>query len=60
VFETSVTDSEYAEFEKRYLVLSARQERDGMTVRFYCDRKTNFDARECTPNLEDAFLVTYR
>ena len=60
VFETSVTDSEYADFEKRYLVLSARQERDGMTVRYYSDSKTDFDARECTPNLEDVFLVTYR
>ena len=60
VFETSVTDSEYAEFEKRYLVLYVRQERDGMTVRYYSDSKADFDVRECTPNLEDVFLVTYR
>ena len=60
VFETSVSDSEYAEFEKKYLILSARHERDGMTVRFFNDGKTNIDASECTPNLEDVFLVTYR
>jgi ABC-type multidrug transport system ATPase subunit len=60
VFETSLTDAEYGEFEKQYLVLSARQEHDSMTVRFYSDKKTDRDAKECTPNLEDVFLVTYR
>lgn len=60
VFETSLTNLEYAEFEKKYFVLSARQEHDGMTVRFYNDGKTDINARECTPNLEDVFLVTYR
>jgi hypothetical protein len=60
VFETYVTDAGYADFEKRYLVLSVRQERDGMAVRFYSDGKVDLDARECTPNLEDVFLVTYR
>lgn len=60
VYETSVSDSDYAEFESQYLVLSARQERDGMTVRFYNDNKKDTEAKECTPNLEDVFLVTYR
>lgn len=60
VFETSVSDNEYADFENKYLVLSARQERDGMTVRYYDKDKTTTTARECVPNLEDVFLVTYR
>lgn len=60
VYETSVSDSDYAEFESQYLVLSARQEHDGMTVRFYNDNKKDIEAKECTPNLEDVFLVTYR
>lgn len=60
VFETSVSDNEYADFESKYLVLSARQERDGMTVRYYDNDKTTIAARECVPNLEDVFLVTYR
>jgi ABC-type multidrug transport system ATPase subunit len=60
VFETSLSDDDYTDFEKKYLVLSARQEHDGMTVRFYSDDKTDINARKCTPNLEDVFLVTYR
>jgi ABC-type multidrug transport system ATPase subunit len=60
VFETSLSDDDYTDFEKKYLVLSARQEHDGMTVRFYSDDKTDITARKCTPNLEDVFLVTYR
>jgi ABC-type multidrug transport system ATPase subunit len=60
VFEISLTDSEYCDFEKNHLVLSARQERNGMTVRFYSDGKMDINARECVPNLEDVFLVTYR
>lgn len=58
VYEAFVTDSGFADFEKHNLVLSARQERDGMAVRFYSDKKE--DAKGCTPNLEDFFLVTYR
>jgi ABC-type multidrug transport system ATPase subunit len=60
VFEISLSDDDYTDFEKKYLVLSARQEHDGITVRFYNDNKTNINARECIPNLEDVFLVTYR
>jgi ABC-type multidrug transport system ATPase subunit len=60
VFETSLSDDDYTDFEKKYLVLSARQEHNGMTVRFYSDDKTDITARKCTPNLEDVFLVTYR
>ena len=61
VYETSVSDEDFAEFERKYLVLSARQERDGMTVRFYREHnRTDINARECVPNLEDVFLVTYR
>ena len=60
IYETSVSDKEYAELEDNYLVLSARQEKDGMTVRFYSKDRPEIDAEEKTPDLEDVFLVTYR
>jgi ABC-type multidrug transport system ATPase subunit len=60
VFEASLSNDDYMNFEKKYLVLSARQEHNGVTVRFYSDDKKNITARKCTPNLEDVFLVTYR
>ena len=60
VFETTVPDDAYAEFERNHLVLSVRQGRDGTTVRYYDRDNTNVTARECVPNLEDVFLVTYR
>ncbi len=59
IFETTVADKDYEEFERNYFVLSARQEHNGMTVRLYTDKpEANF--KECVPNLEDVFLVTYR
>lgn len=60
IFETSVSDSEYEEFENKYPVLSARQENGNMAVRFYNEGRMDIEARECSPNLEDYFLVTYR
>lgn len=59
IFETTVADKDYEEFERNYFVLSARQEHNGMTVRLYTGQpEANF--KECVPNLEDVFLVTYR
>ena len=59
IFETSVSNNDYDNFAKNYFVLSARQERDGMTVRFYSENTEN-GFTELTPNLEDVFLTTYR
>lgn len=61
VFETSMPDEAYAEFEQQHLILSARQEHDGMTVRYFSEQNTGLQTeRACVPNLEDYFLVTYQ
>lgn len=61
VFETSMSNEAYAEFEQRHLILSARQEHDGMTVRYFSEQNMDFPTeRPCVPNLEDYFLVTYQ
>jgi len=61
VFEASMSNEAYTEFERRHPILSARQEHDGMTVRFFSEQNTGLPAeRVCMPNLEDYFLVTYQ
>lgn len=61
VFETSMPNEVYPEFERQHLILSARQEHDGMTVRYFSEQNTGFPTeRACVPNLEDYFLVTYQ
>lgn len=61
VFETSMTNEVYQAFEQQHLVLSARQEHDGLAVRYFSEQGTGFPAEKvCVPNLEDYFLVTYR
>lgn len=60
IFETSVSNDMYPSFAEQFMVLSARQEREGMAVRFYCEGHPTIDAADCVPNLEDVFLVTYR
>jgi len=66
IFECCVADSQYEAFAKKYNVLSARQERDCMAVRFYdkdgqaSKTAMEFDSiKMVTPNLEDIFLVVY-
>ena len=67
IFECPIKEAEYEEFEKNYLVLSARQERGFLQVRYY-DENTrpenmkydNETKTSCAPNLEDVFLVAYR
>ncbi len=68
VFEANLSESEYAGLQKenKFPVLSARQERTYMAVRFYAEGReavdsTNIGAKAtgCIPNLEDVFLVTY-
>ena len=59
VFERLVDESEIQEFEQKRIILSMRQESEKMMVRYYSEEEDN-NARPCTPNLEDVFLVTYR
>ena len=59
VFERLIDESEIQEFEQKRIILSMRQESEKMMVRYYSEEEDN-NARPCTPNLEDVFLVTYR
>ena len=59
VFEKSINESVIQEFEQKRIILSMRQESEKMMVRYYSEEEDN-NARPCTPNLEDVFLVTYR
>lgn len=59
IFLCSVEEREYGEFEKTHMVLSARQEKGLMQVRYYSESPLP-GATRCSPNLEDVFLVTYR
>ncbi|MBE5957506.1 MAG: ABC transporter ATP-binding protein [Lachnospiraceae bacterium] len=68
VFERDIEETEYETFEREYYVLSARQERGHLHVRYYDDKGETGDnsafksekAIECLPNLEDVFLVVYQ
>ena len=59
VFERLINESEIQEFEQKRIILSMRQESEKMMVPYYSEEEDN-NARPCTPNLEDVFLVTYR
>ena len=52
-------DDDFTDFEKEHLVLSARQEQEFLQVRYYSE-KPEAEAKPCTPNLEDMFLVSYQ
>jgi len=58
IYECTVAESEYADFEQTHMVLSARQEKGYLQVRYYEPAKTQ--SSPCSPNLEDVFLVTYQ
>ncbi|MDO4169372.1 MAG: ABC transporter ATP-binding protein [Lachnospiraceae bacterium] len=61
IFECPVKEEDYASFEQKYLVLSARQERGYFMVRYYAECGSHEEAvTMCSPNLEDVFLITYR
>lgn len=61
VFEVSMPNEAYLGFEQQHLVLSARQDHDSMTVRYFSEQNTGFTTEiACVPNLEDYFLVTYQ
>ncbi|MDO5409465.1 MAG: ABC transporter ATP-binding protein [Lachnospiraceae bacterium] len=61
IFEMEVAEQNYHAFEQSHMVLSARQEKGCMAVRYYDE--TGFGesgAVRCSPNLEDVFLVVYQ
>ena len=71
IFECIVPDAEYEEFENTHFILSARQERGAMAVRYYentanassgekSEGKNKYETHSCNPNLEDVFLVVYQ
>ncbi len=58
VFETRIREEELSRWEEMYPILSQRQERRQVSVRFIADRRE--DGWEmCEPGLEDVFLYTY-
>lgn len=59
VYECPVADADFADFEREHLVLSARQEQEVLQVRYYSENQEP-DAKSCTPNLEDMFLLSYQ
>lgn len=62
VFECPVQEQEYETFEKNHLILSARQERGYLQVRYHSEEQPSAseNAVSCVPNLEDVFLVVYQ
>lgn len=60
VFETYVNENEFSEFEKRYFVLSQRQEHKKMMIRFIFEGEGEQNFRRGIPTLEDVFLYVYR
>lgn len=61
IFCRPVEEGEYGTFEDTHMVLSARQEKGFLQVRYYMEEPESAgDAVPCSPNLEDVFLVTYR
>ena len=59
VYECVMEDRAVDAFQDTHLILSVRQEQEHMQVRYYSS-KPEEGSRNCTPNLEDVFLVTYQ
>ena len=59
VYECVMEDRAFDAFQDTHLILSVRQEQEHMQVRYYSS-KPEEGSRNCTPNLEDVFLVTYQ
>ena len=58
VYECVMEDRAFDAFQDTHLILSVRQEQEHMQVRYYSS-KPEEGSMNCTPNLEDVFLVTY-
>ncbi|MDY6243165.1 MAG: ABC transporter ATP-binding protein, partial [Lachnospiraceae bacterium] len=59
VYERVMEDRAFDTFQDTHLILSVRQEQEHMQVRYYSS-KPEEGSMNCTPNLEDVFLVTYQ
>lgn len=59
IFSTTVRTEELADFERKYQVVSQRQEGGNCEVRFIAEKKEE-GWNSCTASLEDVFLYTYR
>ena len=59
VYECVMEDRAFDAFQDTHLILSVRQEQEHMQVRYYSS-KPEEGSMNCTPNLEDVFLVTYQ
>lgn len=60
VFEQPVAEDDFLEFQREYLVLSARQEPGFLQVRYYAPNGGTAEATGCRASLEDVFLEAYR
>ena len=59
VYECVMEDRAFDAFQDTHLILSVRQEQEHMQVRYYSS-KPEEGSMNCTPNLEDVFLVPYQ
>lgn len=59
IFSTTVRTEELADFERKYQVVSQRQEGGNCEIRFIAEKKEE-GWNSCTDSLEDVFLYTYR
>lgn len=59
IFSTTVRTEELADFERKYQVVSQRQEGGNCEIRFIAEKKEE-GWNSCTTSLEDVFLYTYR
>ena len=59
IFSTTVRTEELADFERKYQVVSQRQEGGNCEIRFIAEKKEE-GWNSCTASLEDVFLYTYR
>lgn len=60
VYETAINYEQLDRFRNHYVVLSERQERGNVKVRFIHKGEGAADWRAVAPNLEDVFLYEYR
>ena len=60
VYETSIPFEQLEAFRKQYILLSEKQERGNMIVRFIHKGKAAVEWLPVSPQLEDVFLYEYR
>lgn len=60
VYETAINYEQLNDFRQQYVVLSERQERGNMNVRFIHKGEGKTEWQSVAPNLEDVFLYEYR